>query len=81
MARTGTRYRVPASGATPSHINNELAKVDRDIRGKTWLKADLPRDGSLLHAIVSDEAGGATTAFWDEAISDWRRSYDLAVVS
>ena len=79
MARTGTRYRV-AKG-TSAEINNELAKVDRDIRGKTWLKADLPRDGSLLQAIVSDEAGGPTLAFWDESTSDWYRAYDLAAVS
>lgn len=73
----GTRYRV-ASGA-PHHINNELARVDRDIRGKHWLKADLPADGSLLHAVVTDEVGGATLAFWDG--TNWRRSYDLVVVS
>jgi hypothetical protein len=77
MARTGTRYRVASND--PKFINNELAKVDRDIRGKPWLKADLPRDGSLLIASVSDEAGGHTLAFWDGA--DWRRAQDLTVVS
>ena len=80
MARTGSRYRIPSSGAIkPSHINDELARIDRDIRGKPWLKADLPRDGSLLIAPVSDEVGGFTIAFWDGA--DWRRAQDLTVVS
>lgn len=74
----GTRYRVPDRG-TLADVNNELAKVDRDIRGKHWLKADLPRDGSLLQAVVTDETGGPTIAFWDG--SDWLRAYDLASVS
>jgi len=79
MARTGSRYRVPATGMTPSHVNDELAKVDRDIRGKSYLKADLPTDGSLLLTTCSDEAGGATVVFFDG--TDWRRVQDLAVVS
>lgn len=77
MARTGTRYRVAKGSA--AEINNEMAKIDRDIRGKPWNKADLPRDGSLLSAIVTDEAGGPTLAFWDG--SDWLRAYDLVAVS
>lgn len=78
--RTGKRYHVPVTGKM-SDVNNELAKIDRDIRGKTWGKADLPRDGSLLIAMVSDDAGGPTLAFWDESTSDWYRAYDLAAVS
>jgi hypothetical protein len=78
MARTGRRYHVPPHGKL-SDVNNELAKIDRDIRGKSWLKADLPTDGSLLIATVSDESGGATVAFWDG--TDWRRVQDRAVVS
>jgi hypothetical protein len=60
-------------------VNNELAKIDRDIRGKPYAKADLPTDGSLLIALVSDETGGATVAFFDG--TDWRRVQDRAVVS
>jgi hypothetical protein len=79
MARTGSRYRVPTQNMKSSDINNELAKIDRDIRGKSYLKADLPTDGSLLIAVCSDEAGGATGVFFDG--TQWRRFQDLAVVS
>jgi hypothetical protein len=79
MARTGSRYRVPTSNMKSAHINDELAKIDRDIRGKRYAKADLPTDGSLLVTVCSDEAGGATVVFYDG--TDWRRVQDLAVVS
>ncbi len=77
MSRAGNRFRV--TKADTASINNELVKVDREIRGKPWTVATLPRDGSLLSAVVTDEAGGPTLAFWDG--SEWKRSYDLATVS
>lgn len=76
-SRSGRRFVVGKADTTS--INDQLGKVDQAIRGKVYLKADLPRDGSLLIAPVSDETGGHTLAFWDG--SDWRRTQDLAVVS
>jgi hypothetical protein len=76
-SRSGSRFHV--GKVTASDINNELVKVDREIRGKVWLKAELPTDGSLLIASVSDETGGHTLAFFDG--TDWRRAQDLTVVS
>jgi hypothetical protein len=77
MSRSGCRFRVTKPDT--ASINNEFVKIDREIRGKPYTVAALPRDGSLLHAVVSDEAGGPTLAFWDG--SDWLRAHDLASVT
>jgi hypothetical protein len=80
MARTGSRFRIPATGTlTHAHINDAFAAVDREIRGRPYAKADLPTDGSLLLTVCSDETGGATLVFFDG--TDWRRVQDRAVVS
>jgi hypothetical protein len=80
MARTGSRFRVPATGTlNAAHVNDAFAAVDREIRGKPYAIADLPTDGSLLMTVCSDESGGATLVFFDG--TDWRRVQDRAVVS
>lgn len=77
MTVLGRRYHVPGE----ARINDELLKIDRDIRGAAYFKADLPQDGSLMMTVCSDEAGGPTIVFWDGTTSVWRRAYDLAIVS
>jgi hypothetical protein len=69
-----SNYRIPNARFTSSHINDELAKVERDIRGQTWAASDRPTDGRLLSAVVSDDAAGTEHTFFDESTSTWRLS-------
>jgi hypothetical protein len=77
--RAGQKYRVPDKAPSGKDINDAFTRISNDVFRKTFLKADLPTDNSLRWAFVSDEAGGATLAFWDG--TDWRRVQDRAVVS
>jgi hypothetical protein len=70
--RTNSKYRV--AGNSAKLINDELTRVSRDVRGKTWASADRPTDGSLLQAVVSDDDGGSVLTFFDETTSTWKRA-------
>lgn len=80
------RYRLIFPGDAPvwakqleAQINNIFIRMTRDMRPKRYAVADLPDDDSERLAIVTDETGGVTLAFYDGA--DWRRVQDRAVVS
>lgn len=80
------RYGVVIDSGAPSwaqrlatDINRALAQIAADRKPRTFAKADLPSDGSEGLAIVSDEVGGSTLAFFDGAA--WRRAQDRVIVS
>jgi hypothetical protein len=80
------RYRVTIPADAPAwarqletQVNNILIRIARDMKAPRHTVADLPTDDSIRLAIVIDEAGGVTLAFFDG--SDWRRVQDRAVVS
>jgi hypothetical protein len=60
-------------------MNDILARVSLNEKPKRFLKSDLPTDDSIRLAIVTDEVGGTTLAFFDGAA--WRRVQDRVVVS
>jgi len=81
-----SRYGVTIDGSAPlwaqrmaTDLQRVLTQIATDLKPKTFAKADLPSDGSEGLAVVSDEAGGATLAFFDG--SAWRRVQDRNVVS
>ena len=61
-------------------FNGVLARIAADMRPPYLPKAQLPTDGSIRLAIVTDEAGGEVLAFFDSA-GAWRRVTDRATVS
>jgi hypothetical protein len=60
-------------------LNDILSRIAFNQNPKRFLKADLPTDDSIRLAIVTDEVGGATLAFFDGAA--WRRVQDRAIVT
>jgi hypothetical protein len=82
------RYRIVVPGNAPdwmqqlgADFNSVLLRIARDMRPRRYLLADLPRDGSETVAIVTNEAGGITLAFYDIDNNEWRRVQDRAVCS
>lgn len=82
-----SRYQIIVPGDAPAwaqqmqaQFNGVLARIDSDMRPKFLLKTQLPMDGSLRLAIVTDEVGGEVLAFLDSA-GAWRRVTDRAVVA
>jgi len=80
------RYNLIAPGnagpdlqAIITDLNAILARVQGDMKPPRLAKANLPTDDSIRLAIVTDEAGGTTLAFWNG--SAWKRVQDLATVS
>jgi hypothetical protein len=81
-----SRYGVTIDGSAPlwaqrmaTDLQRVLTQISTDLKPKTFAKADLPYDGSEVLAIVSDEAGGPTLAFFEG--TDWRRVQDINLVS
>lgn len=81
-----SRYTIAIDSGAPlwarrlaEDLNASLNRVRLDIKPPSVAKADLPHDDSLRLAIVPDEAGGITLAFFDA--TQWRRVTDNAVVS
>ena len=81
-----SRYTIVVDSSAPTwaarlavSLNEALNRVALDRRPQRFAKASLPADDSERLAIVTDEVGGTTLAFYDGA--DWRRVQDLAVVS
>ena len=82
-----SRYRVIVPSDAPpwalqmqAQFNDVLGRIERDAKPKYLLKADLPTDGSIRLAIVTDEVSGEVLAFLDSA-NAWRRATDRLVVS
>lgn len=80
------RYSTVIDGSAPpwaqrfaTDIQRALTQIATDHKPKTFALADLPLDGSEGLAVVSDEAGGITLAFFDGTA--WRRVQDRNVVS
>jgi hypothetical protein len=81
-----SRYAVMIDAGAPlwarrlaEDLNASLNRVRLDLKPKRFAKADLPLDDSERLAVVIDEAGGITLAFFDG--TNWRRAQDRVVVS
>jgi hypothetical protein len=81
-----SRYTVMIDASAPlwarrlaEDLNAALNRIRLDLRPKRFEKADLPLDDSERVAIVTDEVGGVTLAFYDGA--QWRRVQDRVLVS
>ncbi len=61
-------------------FNDVLARIGHDAKPKYFSKTDLPTDGSIRLAIVTNEVGGEVLAFLD-SVGAWRRVTDRTVVS
>lgn len=81
-----SRYGVTVDSSAPAwaqrfatDLQRVLTQISTDRMPPTLAVADLPTDGSEGLAVVSDEVGGVTLAFFDG--SQWRRVQDRAVAS
>lgn len=69
----------------PQQLQADLNKIfallsAADNRPPRYVKANLPKDDSIRLAIVTDEVGGETLAFFTST-NVWKRVTDNAVVS
>lgn len=76
------RYSVinPADPMLAVELNSILSRIEADMKPQYLTKANLPTDGSIRTAIVTDEVGGEVLAFFTST-NQWRRVTDRAVVS
>lgn len=72
----------PWAGKLESDLNSIFTRLGPLLqKTPTFPKARLPLDGSANVAIVPDEVGGLTLAFFDPTTKEWRRAQDRALVA
>ena len=84
MSNQRYRFTIPSDAPVwarqmEAQLNGVLIRIARDQKPPRYEVADLPTDDSIRLAIVTNEVGGTTLAFFDG--TNWRRAQDRAVVS